>query len=57
MFVHKDMCNGKTTTDEKITTVFKFGAHSHEGDPDFINAERAKCTMKETAKENYDLPS
>jgi len=44
------MCNGTITTDEEITTVFKFGAHSHVGDPDFISAERAKCTMKETAK-------
>jgi len=33
--VHKDLCNGTVTTDEEITTVFKFGAHNHEGDTDF----------------------
>jgi len=55
--VNKALCNGTVTTDEEITTVFKFGAHNHESDTDFINAERAKCTMKNTAKKNYDLPS
>jgi len=55
--VHKDMCNGTITIDEEITTVLKFGAHRREGDPDLISSERAKCTMEETAKENYDLPS
>jgi len=54
---HYDLCNGTVTTDEEINTVFKFGAHNHEGDTDFINAEWAKCIMKNTAKENYDLPS
>jgi len=50
------LCNGTVTT-EKITTVFKFGAHNHENDTDFINAEKTKYTMKYIAKENYDLPS
>jgi hypothetical protein len=43
--VHKDLCNGTVTTDEEITTVFKFG-----GDIDFIDAERAKCIMKNSKK-------
>lgn len=50
------MCNGTNYHRRQITSVLKFGAHYHEGDTDLINIEKSKCIMKNTAKENYDLP-
>jgi len=55
--VHKGLCNGTLTTDDGINFVLKFGDHNHKVNTDLINAERAKCIMKNTAKQNYDIPS
>ncbi|KAF0718282.1 Uncharacterized protein FWK35_00023437 [Aphis craccivora] len=59
--VHKDLCNGTLTTDEEITTVFKFGAHNHEMIQILLTQRKLNVpivpTMKNTAKENYNLPS
>lgn len=55
--VHKGLCNGSLTTDDGINVVLKFSDHNHEGNTDLIRAERAKCIMKNTAKQNYDIPS
>ena len=40
-----------------MVSVLTFRAHNHEGNTDLINAEKAKCVMKNTAKQNYNLPS
>ena len=55
--VHKGLCDGSVTTDDGINFVLKFGDHHHKGNTDLINAERAKCIMKNAAKQNYDIPS
>ena len=52
MCIHKDLCNGIITTDKKIIIVFKFKAHFHEGDTDFISIKKVMYY-----EENYDLPS
>jgi len=51
------VCNGSLTTDDGIDFVLKLEDRNHKGNTDLINAEIAKCIMKNTAKQNYDIPS
>lgn len=57
MCVHRNLCNGTVTTEDEKTTVLKLETHNHEGDTDFINAEKDKYiyTMKDTRTQQQKI--